>query len=43
MLMAVLFEGTTANLWRTRLHDRENDPIWKSNAQAEAQLTQSNE
>ena len=43
MLMAVLFEGTTADLWRTRLHDRKNDPIWNANAEAEAQLTQSNE
>jgi len=43
MLMAVLFEGTTAELWRTRLHDRENDPIWKANAEAEAQITQTDE
>jgi hypothetical protein len=43
MLMAVLFEGTTANFWRTRIHDREDDPIWNANAEAETQLTQSNE
>jgi hypothetical protein len=41
--MAVLFEGTTADLWRTRIHDRENDPIWNANVEAETKLTQSNE
>lgn len=43
MLMAVLFEGTVARLWRTRIEDRENNPIWKANAETEVYMTQTNE
>jgi hypothetical protein len=28
MVMAVLLGGTTARIWRTRLYDREENPLW---------------